>query len=172
MPFLKPLFRTFLLSIVLALLIVYLGIKYHWSDYLKPRKPSEVSSLEIPPLSHHKMDANSLKLFEVDTFTPEIIPLSEGNDLISSMTKEQVKQHCNALLSRSIKTDEQLSLAVINCVVSNYQEPLQTINDESYLLKKEKFYQACKKQFIHNKNYSIIERQLLIGICTSDKVVQ
>lgn len=160
---------------ILASLIIYLGIKYHWSDYLKADKSSNISSLEIPPIStnsNNKPDFNNKNLLEPETFTPEIIPLAEDNDLISSMNKDQVELHCKSLLSKSIKNSDQLNLAIVNCIVSNYQESLQTINDMSYIQKKEKFGQACQQQFVSNNNYSNLEKQLLVGICISDRLTQ
>ena len=175
MLFLKPIFRTVLLSMILALLIIYLGIKYHWSDYLKPKKPNNVSSLEIPPMSNISPNYTNFNVnnsTKAETFIPKIIPLNHSNDLISSMNKDQVGIHCQSLLRKSITNNEQLNLAVINCIVSNYQEPLQTINDTSYVRKKEKFRHACQKQFVSNSSFSKIEKQLLIGICTSDRLTQ
>ena len=160
---------------ILASLIIYLGIKYHWSDYLKADKSSIVSTLEIPPInsnSNNKPDFNNKKRVEPETFTPEIIPLVEDNDLISSMNKDQVELHCKSLLSKSIKNSDQLNLAIINCIVSNYQESHQTINDKSYMQKKEKISQICQQQFISNNNYSNLEKQLLVGICISDRLTQ
>ncbi|WP_299874019.1 hypothetical protein [uncultured Cocleimonas sp.] len=175
MLFLKPIFRTVFLSIILALLIIYLGIKYHWSDYLKADESSKVSSLEIPPLSKNNLPSQKTTIqnsVKPEVFVPEIIPLNHNNDLISSMNKDQVEMHCKSLLSKSIKNDDQLNLAVVNCMVSNYQEPLQTIRETSIMQKREKFRQTCQKQFANNKKYSNIEIQLLIGICTSDIVTQ
>jgi len=163
---------------ILALLIIYLGIKYHWSDYLKPNKSKNISTLEIPAISNNitskinKTNFNNHNLIEAEIFKPEIIHLSQNNDLISSMNKDQVELHCKTLLRKSITNNEQLNLAVINCIVSNYQESLQTINDTSYLKKKEKLRQTCQKQFVDTRNYSNIEKQLIIGICTSDRLTQ
>ena len=122
MLFLKPIFRTVLLSMILASLIIYLGIKYHWSDYLKANKSSIVSSLDIPPISNNSIndpDINNPILVKSELFTPEIIPLSQNDDLISSMYKDQVELHCKSLLRKSIKNSDQLNLAVVNCSVSN-----------------------------------------------------
>ncbi len=160
---------------ILASLIIYLGIKYHWSDYLKANKSSNVSSLEIPPINNsstNNQNINNRNSIEPENFTPEIIPLIQNNDLISSMNKDQVELHCKSLLRKSIKNSDQLNLAVVNCIVSNFQESLQTINDTSFLQKKEIFRQTCQKQFVNNSNYSNIEKQLLVGICTSDRLTQ
>ena len=175
MLFLKPIFRTILLSMILALLIIYLGIKYHWSDYLKPNKSNNISSLKIPPISNNSknnINFNNHNSIQAELFKPEIIPISQNNDLISSMNKNQVEIHCKSLLRKSITNSQQLNLAVVNCIVSNYQESLQTINDTSYIQKKEKLRKACQQQFVNSYNYSNIEKQLLIGICTSDRLTQ
>ena len=178
MLFLKPIFRTILLSVILTLLIIYLGIKYHWSDYLKADKANNISPLIIPPISNDNLNnpqLSHINSLETEVFKPEIIPLndplSDKGDMITSMTKDQVELHCKSLLNRSIKNNDQLSLAVVNCIVSNYQEPLQSVYETSYLRKKKRLRIACQKQFIHAK-YSKIEKQLLIGMCISDKITE
>lgn len=172
---LKPIFRTIVLSIILASLVIYLGIKYHWSDYLKEYKSNNISSLKIPPqtniINQNTIDENK-NFGQEEIFTPDIMPVKQQDNLISSMNKDQVTYHCKSLLSKTIQNTDQLSLAMVNCIVSNYQETLQTINDSSYLQKKQMIHKGCQKQFSHDRRYSSIEKQLLVGICTSDRLSQ
>lgn len=172
---LKPIFRTIVLSIILASLVIYLGIKYHWSDYLKDYKSSNISSLKIPPqtkpINQNTIDVN-IKSDQEKTFTPDIVQVNQQGNLISSMNKNQVTHHCKSLLGKIIQNTDQLSLAMVNCIVSNYQETLQTINDSSYLQNKQIIHKRCQSQFTHDKRYSSIEKQLLVGICTSDRLSQ
>lgn len=172
---LKPFIRTVILSTILAALIIYLGIKYHWSDYLKANKSNNnTSTLVIPPKEKifQNQTGKIQSTVEQEVFTPEILPLDNADNLISSMNKEQVTQHCKNLLSKSKIDGDQLSLAIVNCTVSNYQESHQTINDSSNSLKRESIYKNCQKKFVQNRQYTNIEKQLLVGICTSDRLAQ
>ncbi len=172
---LKPIFRTIVLSMILALLIIYLGIKYHWIDYLKVDKSNNISSLEIPPKTDNKNNiptVNNLTLAPSDEYIPQILSVKKQDNLISSMNKIQVAQNCQSLLSKSIQNSDQLNLAVVNCIVSNYQETHQAFHDSSYLQKKEQLREVCQKQLDRNFGYTNIEKQLLIGICTSDRLTQ
>ncbi|MEB8432243.1 hypothetical protein OO007_08380 [Cocleimonas sp. KMM 6892] len=145
---------------------------------MKADKADNISPLTIPPISNDNLNSSQIShqnSLETEVFRPEIIPLndplSDKVDLITSMTKDQVELHCKSLLNKTIKSNDQLSLAVVNCMVSNYQEPLQSVHDTSYLKKKKTLRNACQKQFRHT-NYSQIEKQLLIGMCISDKITQ
>jgi len=160
---------------ILASLVIYLGIKYHWSDYLKDNKSSNIISLTIPVkpnISNKKTIGDIRSVDQQDLFKPDILSVKQKGDLISSMNKDQVTQHCKSLLSKAIQNSDQLNLAIVNCVVSNYQEMLQTINDSSYLQKRQTVYKRCQQQFAHDRKYSSIEIQLLVGICTSDSLSQ
>ncbi len=158
---------------ILASLVIYLGIKYHWSDYLKANNSNNISTLKIPPKANN---GNKLihddNLAQQENFIPEIISVQQQGNLISSMNKDQVTQHCKSLLNKTNQNSDQLSLAVVNCIVSNYQETLQTINDSNYLHKKQIIRKRCQQQFANNSKYSGIEKQLLAGICISDGLTQ
>ena len=84
---------------------------------------------------------------------------------------KQITEHCSNLLSQNIKDALTLELATVNCVVSNFQETFQNINNDSEtknLSKKRSVQEQCRLQYNKSPQYSLLEKQLLIGICISD----
>ena len=89
------------------------------------------------------------------------------------MNKEQITEHCINLLSQSIKDTLTLELATVNCVVSNFQETFQNINSEPVkesINKKRVLQEQCRLEYNRSPQYSLLEKQLLIGICISDNL--
>ena len=173
MPFYKPVFRTTILSLILSLLLVYLGIKYQWGDYFNEKSPV-YSELQIPQLDKSKYDAIEAKyIAKVDEeFVPEIVDADKSVSFVESMNKEQIIGICKNLLSKSIKDKLQLELAVTNCVMSNYQDSYQSVFTGDEAIKRNKLHQLatkkCRLGLGHLKTDTVIEKQLLIGICVSD----
>lgn len=168
----KPFIRVTILSAILALLLIYLGINYHWGDYLKSApKPSTVLPIPEQTKIIETTDSNDSV---VDSYNPEIID-SKGNALLDSMNKEQITEHCTNLLRKEIKDQITLELATVNCVMSNYQETFQnTITSEDALNSKQKrelvLKRQCRQQLGQPNQYSQVHRELLIGICVSDQM--
>lgn len=168
----KPFLRITVLSLILAFLLIFLGVKYHWGNQLKIKSDTLVE-LAIPSQqsSNQKSDINSSE--NNNQFNPEIIK-DESNTLLDSMNKEQIEKHCTNLLSKSFKDPLALELATANCIVSNYQETFQSVNQQNktheidLLNKKQAISRSCKQQFNQSPQYSNLEKQLLIGICVSD----
>lgn len=173
---LKPFLRITLLSTILAGLLIYLGIKYHWGDHLKQSKP-DVVELAIPE-SIGKDEITKATIVEPETFDLGIVKNSDtSSTLLTSMNKEQMAEQCIKILSRTIKDELALELATANCVVSNYQETFQDnkITDEqAKQIEKRKivFQNQCKQQYSQKNAFNPIESQLLIGICVSDRLTQ
>lgn len=173
---LKPFVRITILSTILACLLIYLGIKYHWGDHLKTDKPV-VIELSIPKKSAQQENTLTTEVKTINTNEFNIIKDGETSTLISSMNKEQIAEQCIKLLSRTISDKLALELATVNCVVSNYQETFQdnTITDEQAKIAKSKktiLRKQCQQQYLPQKTYSAIESQLLIGMCVSDRFNQ
>ena len=171
---LKPFFRITILSTILACLLIYLGIKYHWGDHLKPSKP-DVLELSIP--ENNKKPEKDLttdpKAINKSDFN--IIENGESPTLLSSMNKEQLEEQCINLLSTTITDTGALEIATANCVVSNYQETFQDnalTAEQTELLQRKKtlLRKQCQQQYLPQGKYSNIETQLLIGICVSDRI--
>lgn len=170
----KPFIRITILSLILTSLLIYLGVKYHWVDHFNKSSGFAIE-LEIP--AKKNIDTNNLSLDKPkDPFAPDIIQNNTSNAALDSMNKEQITEQCENLLSRELKDPLTLELATVNCVVSNFQETFQNVKVqknviEDQLKKKKSIYQRqCNQQFIQSTQYSIIEKQLLIGICVSDKI--
>jgi len=168
---LKPFIRVTILSTILALVLIYLGINYHWGV-----KPSSKPSNELVIPEKVKADiAVDKSDISKSNYSPEIIISKNENALLDSMNKEQITEHCANLLSREYKDQITLELATVNCVMSNYQETFQNLkssDDKIYndhqkqlLLKKQ-----CIKDHNQKKEYSLIDRELLIGMCVSDRM--
>jgi len=168
---LKPFIRITVLSIILMSLLIYLGVKYHWGNQFKVE---DQQSLELKIPNKVVNEDYEIKINETkDLFELEIINNNAGSTLLSSMNKEQIAEQCINLLSRDIKDAIALELATVNCVVSNYQETFQTQNIKNTVElqnKKTVFTHQCKHQFGQGSRYSVLEKQLLIGICVSDKL--
>lgn len=175
------LIRVTILSAILASLLIYLGINYHWGDYLKPTpKPSTVLLLpEKTDVEKTDVD-NSETITQTSetknpTYNPEIINTNNENPLLDSMNKEQITEHCTNLLSTEIKEPITLELATVNCVMSNYQETFQnskTVDNDVKRVqhKRLSLKNQCAREYIQSPNHSLIHRELLIGICVSDRL--
>ena len=167
---LKPFIRIIFLSSLLAALVIYLGIKYHWGDYFQKESASHVE-LTIPTQESSSVATNDVSEDKLEIFKPEIIQANDSNALLASMNLEQMTQACNTLLIQRIPDALTLELAIANCVVSNYQE---TYQNESEKLsgfsvdQKKLIQQKCANQYSQSTQYTSIEKQLLIGICVSD----
>ncbi len=111
-----------------------------------------------------------------NSFNPEIVKNNTDSTLLISMNKGQITEHCINLLSKDLKDDLTLELATVNCVVSNFQQTFQNSrkhnNDLEAGLKKKRllFNQQCKQQYNQSSQNSMLEKQLLMGICVSDKL--
>ena len=96
--------------------------------------------------------------------------------LLDSMNKEQIAEQCLNLLRKEIKDPLILELATVNRVVNNHQETFQNakeLNDDIELRinkKKQLFNQQCRNKYKQSSQYSILEKQILEGICVSDKL--
>jgi len=168
---LKPFIRIIALSMILTSLLIYLGVKYHWGNQFNI---SEEHSLELKIPIKVVTDNSDINVNKTkNPYAPEIINNNVESTLISSMNKEQIAEQCINLLSKDIKDNIALELATVYCVVSNYQETYQTENSQnSAELQRMKvvFSKECKDQFNQSNQYSLVEKQLLIGICISDKL--
>jgi predicted transcriptional regulator len=154
---------------------MYLGIKYHWGDHFNKITPI-YSELEIPQLDKSKYDAIEVNHMDKadEVYVPEIVVEDKSVLFVESMNKKQVIEFCKDLLSKTIKDEIQLELAVTNCVVSNYQDSYQNSFTVDEAEKRKKLRQIatkkCSSELNHIKTDSEIEKQLLMGICVSDEL--
>lgn len=168
----KPFIRITILSLILTLLLIFLGVKYHWGDHLQTDSDTSIV-LSIPDNNHIKTKTTLISTNNRNLFEPKIIKGNQNNSLLASMNKEQITEHCINLLSKEIKDSLSLELATVNCVVSNYQETFQNSNTELAIginNTKSLFQQQCTHLYNKSSQYSILEKKLLIGICTSDRL--
>jgi len=169
----KPFIRVTILSAILALLIIFLGINYHWGDYLKP-EPKPSTELSIPEKSYTNETVDKVTS-KIVVYNPEIVDSKIDNALLDSMNKEQIAEHCINLLSKNISDEVTLELATVNCVMSNYQETFQNSQSsadelKSAQLKQLKLKRQCTSEYQQINQLSQIDRELLIGICVSDRM--
>lgn len=170
---LKPFIRITLLSLMLASLLIYLGIQYHWGDKLKETHDTSVE-LSLP--DNKIVSTNDDVVTDnSNLFNPEIVINNSADTFLSSMNKEQIAEQCLNLLSKELKEPLALELATVNCVMSNHQETFQNSQELNEKLKQEinnkklLFSQQCKNQLKQTTQYSLLEKQLLLGICISDR---
>ncbi len=160
---------------ILTSLLIYLGVKYHWGDHLKT-VPDKSIELSIPDKKISNIQLENIVKNTSNPFDPEIEKNSTDNALLASMKKEQITEQCINLLSRDLTDSLTLELATVNCVVSNHQETFQNsqkMNNElaeEFKNKKLLFSQQCNEQYNKNSQYSQLEKQLLVGICVSDRL--
>ncbi|MEE9326063.1 MAG: hypothetical protein V3U71_02130 [Cocleimonas sp.] len=179
--FSKPVVFTILFAILLFIVLVLLGVKYHWTGF-SFKSDSGVKTLSIPEeklKSTINMPENSLKpVVEADVFTPEILNgNSKVNSLVESMTKQQIKNSCQELMRKVMVNDPTVDLAIINCVVSNFQEVFENNNNqeksnEEQILELSKqeidIKEQCIQENMYLEDFSLLQKQLLTGICISD----
>ena len=152
---------------------MYLGIKYHWGDYINEKSPI-YSELQIPHLDKSKPDAFDANHIDTadEEYVPEIVAGDKIHSFVESMTKEQIVALCKNLHRKMIKDKLQMELAVTNCVVSNYQDSYRNVLTGDEAIKRNKLRQfatkKCSSELNHIKTDSVIEKKLLIGICVSD----
>lgn len=172
---LKPFIRITILSIILTFLLIYLGIKYHWVDHFKTNSDGSIE-LSLPDKKIVEPNVNADQANNSNLFDPEIIKNNTSDTVLISMNKEQITEHCINLMSKELKDPLLLELATVNCVMSNHQETFQEKKELSNNLKvkmnknKLLFNQQCRNTFNQNTQASALEKQLLVGICVSDKL--
>lgn len=182
----KPVVFTILFAIFLFTVLVLLGIKYHWTGFsFKP--DSAVKELSIPEEkikpTINVAENNSKPVVEDEVFTPEILNgNSKIDSLVVSMTKQQINQNCHLLMNKMMPSDPNVDLATLNCVVSNFQEVFEDNNysvnnnqensndDQIIELSKQEIdiKEQCIKENMYLEGFSLLQKQLLTGLCISD----
>ena len=163
---------------ILAGLLIFLGIKYHWGDHLTAENSTSVE-LTIPDAVEPDTDATTKIDSDSNNENYDIVKNdNSASTLISSMNKEQIAEQCIKLLSQTISDDLALELATVNCVVSNYQETFEnnTISAEQaeqISKRTANLNEQCQLRLNQQNNFhTTIEYQLLTGICVSDLLNQ
>ena len=179
--FLKPFFKTILLSGLIFVLIVILGSRYHWAEKIKFNKNDDVQ-LKLPLVDKSKpSNSNIVSVSLVTTnendekFEPKLMANNNIISSVSLLSKEQVVQKCRQLYQDSKLEGLFLELAIGDCVVSNYNETIkekaQSTNNRQAQTVKMNAEKACKQKVMNDTNgYTKLEQQLLVGICVSDQL--
>jgi len=129
----KILSLTLVISMILFFGIVSMGMKYDWIDKFNSSDKQEVV-LEIPQQTETYWvdDAHKLPIqsnYTLD-FQPVVLKHDKNNlSVFSSMTKQQVIDYCTAQFQKSKQPNQQMALAIGDCVVTRYQDPYQKMND-------------------------------------------
>jgi len=187
MPFLKPLFKTIIISSLLFFVLVFLGMKYHWIGIIQDDKgknkeliiPHQSKNLDAETSTSNLLSQNQNS---DEIFQPQIIQTEKTSTLVNNMTKTLVKESCLQLLRRTIIDSDTLELAVGNCVISNYRDPIIETRMEEGMVKPTQSRQAqtrrnniiesCQQRIYSENiitNANEVEKQLLLGICVSGK---
>ena len=128
---LKSLTFTLIISMILFFGIVSMGMKYHWVDKINSGDTQNVS-LEIPQKAASDAQTQHNKTTQSLDFQPVVLQHDSNNthSYFSMMTKQQVIDYCTAQVQKSTLANEQMTLAIGDCVVTRYQDPYQEMNGE------------------------------------------
>ena len=178
MLFLKPFIKTIILAAILFFLLIYLGMKYHWVETFQ-NKVNRIE-LNIPAQSAVIGEFDNVKLDEGSPkdFQPSLIQgqeqeqEQEASALLADMTKGQIAERCQKLFRKTAMDKDLRELAVGDCVVSIYRKKtiLSSIQNRQAQVKRKNATQQCQRTINHTKFSNEVERQLLVGICVSDKL--
>jgi len=173
MLFLKPIIKTLIISTVLFFILVYLGMKYHWVVYLQ-NKPTNVE-LAIPEQPFVISKFESIKIEDdLEKIQPSLIQEHGTSALLVNMDKGQIKKSCQQLFRKMAMNNDQIEIAVGDCVVSNFKtsdnNPLQSTQNRQIQTQRRNAEQQCQQMIAKTYYNSDIEKQLLIGICISSKL--
>jgi hypothetical protein len=191
MTFLKPLVKTVFLSSILFFALVYLGMKYHWIGFnpndndkkLELKIPKHSQTLASNTANHSLLSSEGSEDESEKGYQPQIIQTSRSSSLVINMTKAQVIESCTQLLRKKMADTNMLELAVGDCVISNYRDPIietslewgamRSTSNRQVQLRRNNILKICK-QSISSANTAKfsneIEKQLLLGICISGKL--
>ncbi len=172
MLFLKPFIRTIILAAILFFLLVYLGMKYHWVEIFQ-NKANKIE-LNIPTQSKVIGGFNIKVEGSPKDFQPSLIQgqEQEASAQLAEMTKEQIAERCQQLFRKTAMDKGLRELAVGDCVVSIFREKnsLRSPQNRQTQIKKQNATQQCQRTINQTKFSNEIEKQLLLGICVSDKL--
>jgi hypothetical protein len=167
--FIKPIFKTLLLSGLIFILLVALGMKYHWVAFFQ--SPESEVELSLPqrsiPLITKEKDMVSKLPFQL-----EIIH-STKQPITANMSKQQILEGCLQLYNKlGVSNEAMIDVITGVCVVSNYQETIQnTVTQQrssGQIQQKQLIEKSCYQQVEHETQLTPLEKQLLWGVCVSD----
>jgi len=167
--FLKPIFKTLLLSVIVFILLVVLGMKYHWVAFFK--SPESKVELTLPqssiPLITTEKDNVSNPPFQLE------IIRSTKQSITANMSKQQIFEGCLQLYNKlGVSNEAMIDVIAGVCVVSNYQETIQDTvtqhRSDGQIQQKQLIEKSCYQQVEHEANLTPLEKQLLWGVCVSD----
>ncbi len=167
--FLKPIVKTLLLSGVVFFLLVFLGIKYNWVAFFK--SPDSNVELTLPQVSIPLTTSENSAVTKLP-FQLEIIR-STQQPITANMSKEQILAGCMQLYNKLGVSNESMNDVIVgDCVVSNYQETIQTTASQQrsngQIQQKHRIEDKCYQQLKNETQLTPLEKQLLWGVCVSD----
>ena len=186
MLFLKPFFKTIVFSSMTFLLVVILGMKYHWVSFVfdKNSKPTKVISIDessnlvaSKQISINKpifAPANAAIEDKAPIFEPIIIDDNSVINVLRNMTKTQLTDKCDQLFAKLYSQSTQKDIFVGNCVVSNFNEVFQespinnSVDADQLKSQRLKADKRCRSQRNLPQTLTSVEKELLVGICVSD----
>jgi len=172
MLFLKSFIRIIILATILFFLLVYLGMKYDWVEIFQNKTNKVELNIPVQSAVNGEFDnvktKNSPKDFQPSLFQGQE---QEAIALLADMTKEQVAERCQQLFKKTTIDKNLLDLAIGDCVVSIFREKtsLNSTQSSQIQIQRQNAIQQCQRSINQSQFSNEIERQLLIGICVSDK---
>ncbi len=163
----KPILKTLLLSALGFFLLVVLGMKYHWVDFLKSPKSDVELILPQSPATLKAIEKSSEASFPL-----EIIH-STKQPITANMSKQQILAGCLQLYSKlGVSDDTMIDVIAGDCVVSNYQETIQNTSVQkktpAQIQQRRTLEYRCHQQVKGDARLTPVEKQLLWGVCVSD----
>lgn len=164
----KNLLRTILLSILLFLILVFLGVKYHWVNLLNNKANHQNLTLKIPENTNTPI-SNIQTPQEKQEFKAQLMQGVHNDSQVAKMTKVQIIQQCEYLANQIKSDDLQKELFIGDCVVSNYNETIQDADTIKVVPQDVK--QLCFQQS-KSSGYNLqpLEFELLQGICIANEI--
>lgn len=128
----KSLSLTLIISMILFFGMVSMGMKYHWVDKINNNNNTQNVDLKIPQQVVNDEQTTHFQSKQPLDFKPVVLQhdLNNNHSSFSTMTKQQVIDYCTAHVQKSTLANEQMTLAIGDCVVTRYQDPYQEVNGE------------------------------------------
>ncbi len=179
MSILKPVVKTSLLAALFFLVVVSLGIKYHWVEKMRPSEQQKEIPIPVAKEANQSVlavdDTDPVKGKE-NEFEPEMITDVDYADVVANMDKTQILEACTELYTQTEHDPVLKELAIGDCVVSNYSESedggiTRSKNNRQVQTLRKNATLACWKELqLGGSEFSQLEQQLLIGVCVANRL--
>ena len=177
MSIIKPVVKTSLLAALFFLVIVSLGIKYHWVEKIRPSEQQKEIPIPIVVEENQSVqNGGGAEPVKENEFEPEVITDVDYADVLAKMDKTQIQEACTELYTQTEQDPILKELAIGDCVVSNFSDSeneqisRSKNNRQIQTLRKNATLSCWKELQLGGSDYSQLEQQLLIGVCVANRL--